>query len=262
MADASSKRMIRCRFVAVLLLICLRVLPASPDDKIPGLRLDGEKFTCEEAGKPTFRGFVVKPEGRGPFPAVLISHGLGGNAEGYARPKAREFVKLGYVCIAPDYAHSDPKGERKNFGASAENLRRAGKCLDLLASMPEVDPRRICALGNSMGAYLTIGLAAEQPNRLAAAAITAGGISPVAGFAAPSAAQAAKIRAPICILHGTADTTVPPERSRMLEEVLTGNKIVCERHLYEGVGHDLHAARAADVTGKIEAWFRKHAGPR
>jgi len=246
----------RLRF-CVVALVALLLSPAVRADDAKGLQLDGEKFTFDD-GKVSVRGILVKPEGKGPFPAVLVSHGLGGSAAQFGLPKAREFVKWGFVCIAPDYTHSDPKGDRKEFGASPENLRRAKKCLDILQSLPEVDRRKLCAYGNSMGAFVTIGLAAEEPERLAAAAITAGGINPVAGFPAPSKDQAAKIRTPFCILHGTKDTTVPPERSALLETVLKENKVECERHLFDGVEHNLHTAKAAEVNAKIEAWFRKY----
>jgi dipeptidyl aminopeptidase/acylaminoacyl peptidase len=242
---------------AVVVLACVLASPLTRADDPKGLRVDGEKFAIED-GKLSVRGILVKPAGNGPFPAVLISHGLGSTGEQFGRPKAREFVKWGFVCIAPDYAHSDPKGDRKDFGASAENLRRARKCLDILQSLPEVDPKRMCAYGNSMGAFVTIGLAAEEPDRLVAAAITAGGISPVPGFPAPSNALAGKIRTPFCVLHGTKDTTVPAERSRLLEDVLRASRVECERHLFEGVGHDLHVARAKEVNSRIEGWFRKY----
>lgn len=53
-----------------------------------------------------------------------------------------------------------------------------------------------------------------------------------------------------------------PERSKLLEDVLRANKVECQRHLFDGVGHDLHVARARDVNARIEAWFRKHTSPR
>jgi dipeptidyl aminopeptidase/acylaminoacyl peptidase len=239
-------------------LACLLTMPSAHADDLPGLSRDGDRFTFKE-GTLSFKGILVKPQGKGPFPAILISHGMGGNAEQFGMPKAREFVKRGFVCIAPDYTHGKRDGDRKTFGSSPENLRRAKKCLDILQSLPEVDGERLCAYGNSMGAFLTIGLAAEEPKRLAAAVITAGGINLVAGHAAPSREQAAKIRTPFLILHGTDDTTVPPDRSVLLAQVLRENKVEHERVLFEGVAHNLHAVKAKEVNAKMEEWFRKHA---
>jgi dipeptidyl aminopeptidase/acylaminoacyl peptidase len=81
---------------------------------------------------------------------------------------------------------------------------------------------------------------------------------PKASFPAPSSEQAAKIKIPICILHGTKDTTVPPERSALLEDVLKQNKTPCERQVFEGIGHDLHVAKSKEVNAAIAAWFGKH----
>jgi len=223
---------------------------------VKGVRFDGDRFTVEDGGL-SFRGVIFKPSGKGPFPAVLISHGLGGNGDQFGRNKSRAFVKAGFLCIAPDYAHVRG-GDRKDFGASAENLRRAKKCLDILEARPDVDSKRLYAYGNSMGAFLTIGLAAEESKRLAAAAITAGGVAPIDGQPAPSKARAEKIRIPICILHGTDDTTVPPERSKMLEEVLEKNHVACERKTFEGVGHELNASNAAEVDELMIKWFKKY----
>ena len=238
--------------MVIAVVLSLFALPARGSDS-KGVHFDGDRFTVKD-GSLSFRGVVVKPSGNGPFPAILISHGLGGDGERFGRQKAREFVKAGYVCISPDYAHIRG-GERKDFGASAENLRRARKCLDILESIKDVDSKRLYAYGNSMGAFLTIGLAAEEPKRLAAAAVTAGGIAPVDGQPAPSKARAAKIKIPILILHGTADTTVPPERSQMLADVLKTNNTPHDRKLFDGVGHELHVAKANDVNALILKWF-------
>jgi dienelactone hydrolase len=246
-------RQLSLAFNAAMFTLTVTAYVTAGDAK--GVRFDGERFTVKD-GTLSFGGLLVKPSGKGPFPAILISHGLGGNGEQIGRVKSREFVKAGYICISPDYAHVRG-GDRKDFGASPENIRRAKKCLGILESLKEADAKRFYAYGNSMGAFLTIGLAAEEP-RLAAAAITAGGVAPVDGQPAPSRARAAKIKIPVLILHGTTDTTVPPERSRMLEDVLKESKAPYKRNLFEGVGHELHASKAKEVNAAIDEWFKKH----
>jgi dienelactone hydrolase len=218
--------------------------------------LNGERFTWKDAER-TFEGILLKPAGDGPFPAVLISHGLGGNPEGFSLPKAREMVKWGLVCVGPAYTHAGKGGDRATFGASAENLKRAAICLDILGKQPYVDAKRIAAYGNSMGAFVTVGLAAVDP-RLKCAAITAGGVAPKDGMPAPSEAVAAKIRVPIYTLHGMSDSTVRPEQSQKLNDILATSMVSNGRATYEGVGHNLHQERAADVYAKIKAWFEKH----
>ena len=235
-----------------IVLAFLVLWPQSP----PGFTFDGDRWTWTD-GTRTVKGILLKPEGKGPFPAVLISHGLGGSAETFSRQKARDFVSWGLVCVACDYTHADGKADRRSFGSSPENLARANVCLELLASLKEVDGKRIGAYGNSMGAFLTIGLTAALPDRIAAAAITAGGISEAAGFPAPSAEEAAKIRTPFLILHGTKDTTVPPERSVLLKDVLDRQKVANERRTFEGVGHNLHQEKAEEVQKLIKEWFQK-----
>lgn len=222
-----------------------------------GVVWNGDRFTVTSDGA-SFGGILLKPEGKGPFPGLLISHGRGGSAEKLGRMKGGEFVRLGYVCIAPDYTHALIQGDRRDFGASGENLRRAGKCLDMLLAQPEVDPKRVYAYGHSMGAFLTIALAAAEPERLAAVAITAGGIAPEAGNPAPPKETAEKITLPFLILHGSADTTVPPERSKLLQEVLDKQGTVCERQVFEGVGHSLPTQRSGEVCDLINRWFCKY----
>jgi dienelactone hydrolase len=246
--------MARSIFLATVALLAPGVCAGEPK----GFKLDGERFKFDD-GELSFSGVLIKPSGKGPFAAVLISHGLGGNGERMGRVMARDFVRHGFVCISPDYTHSNPRGDRKTFGASAENIKRAKKCLDILQSLSEVDSKKLYAYGNSMGAFLTIGLAAEESDRLVAAAITAGGINSVAGFAAPSKTQATKkSKIPFCILHGSDDTTVPPEKSKLLEEVLKQNKVPCDRIVFDGVGHNLNGAKGREVNEKIEAWFAKY----
>ena len=226
-------------------------------------------------------GILLKPEGKGPFPGVLISHGLGGSAQSFGLNKAREMVKWGVVCIAPNYTHTgtgagpgakkgvastaDPAASKAarppmpaNVGASEENIRRARTCVEILRGLPEVDGKRIAAYGHSMGGFVTIGLAAAVPDLLKAAAITGSGVAPRAGFPAPSVEAAEKIRTPFLILHGSADNTVRPAQSASLKEVLDRNKVPNERHIFEGEGHPIDQTEREEVFSRVREWFTKH----
>jgi acetyl esterase/lipase len=269
-----------------------KALGSEPTAKVPGtasaenpagtageFQLNGDRWTYRD-GDFAMSGILLKPEGRGPFPAVLISHGLGGSAESFGLNKAREMVKWGFVCIAPSYTHSagalgNRSGASKagpptngarggqrpvDYGASAENLRRASTCLELVSRMPEVDAKRLFAYGHSMGGFVTIGLAATAPDRLQAAAITGSGIGPREGFPAPSAAKAEQVRSPFLILHGSADTTVRPQQSADFKAILDKNRVLNDRTVYDGEGHPIDQTQREQVFAAVRAWFEKHGG--
>jgi dienelactone hydrolase len=232
--------------------------PASPAAKIENFQLTGERWTCTADGKPLI-GLLLKPEGRGPFPAIVLSHARGVRVENAVRSKGRDFVKWGFVGIATDYTHkggtTDPGF---TFGARPENIRRALACLEIVRQQEDVDPRRIAAYGHSMGAFVTIALAAAAPDKIAAAAITAGGVHPQAVRPSPTPDVAEKVRAPFLILHGAADKVVSPKDSELFKQVLDKNKVPNERHLFEGVSHNLPGERADEVNHLIREWFTKH----
>ncbi len=234
---------------------------------VEGFYLSGERWTCTADGKP-LAGIMLKPEGVGPFPAIILSHGLGGSSQTMMRTRGAELVKWGFVCIATDYTHAGTggggRGSREGVdfsqaGARPENIRRGLACLEILRQQKEVDPKRIALYGHSMGAFLTIALAAAAPDKIAAAAITAGGVVMVMDdyrvAAAPAADVADRIRAPFLILHGTADTTVAPQSSERLKQSLDSHGVPNERHLFEGVGHGLPIEKSDEVNRLLREWF-------
>lgn len=242
-----------------LLLVLLFAAPIglASAEPVPEFKLAGTKWSYKK-DKLELSGVFAKPEGKGPFPAILISHGKGGNAEGFGGQKMQEFVKWGFVCIAPNYTHAG-KGAAgfKDQGASEENLARASKCLDILESLPYVDKKRIAAYGHSMGGFVTIGLAAKEPDRLTAAAITGSGVSPAEGFPAPSAKTAQKVRTPFLILHGSVDPVARPEQSASLKSILDANKVPNERKVFDGEGHPIDQTKRAEVYEAIKGWYTK-----
>ena len=230
---------------------------------LPGFTLAGESWTYDPGdGGPLIVGRLVQPTvGSAPHPAVLISHGQGGNAAGFVTQKANVMKTWGLVCIGPDYTHVNTSYAVGTDGWSAENERRARACLTILASLGTVDMTRVAAYGNSKGAFLTAGLCgAVAPGTLRCAAITAGGTSgsTITTSASPALQEVQGITAPMLLLHGSADTTVFPIQSETLANVLAANGIPFHRYVWEGVSHNLHADRASEVYTLMRAWFSEH----
>ncbi|MEI6533930.1 MAG: acetylxylan esterase [Verrucomicrobiaceae bacterium] len=116
--------------------------------------------------------YCGRPEGKGPFPAILLVHGGGGAA---FKDWARHWAKRGYVSLAMDLAGNGPAGRLTDGGPDQDDNTKFREFTDsevkdmwtyhavaavirghsLLASMKEVDPTRIGMTGISWGGYLT-----------------------------------------------------------------------------------------------------------
>lgn len=239
------------------------LLAASAQAQLPGFTLAGEDWTYDPGdGGSVISGKLIQPTtGEAPHPAVIISHGQGGNAQSFGAQKAAVMRTWGLVCIAPNYTHVDGDYPPDSDGWSPENERRARACLTILASRPDVDVARIGAYGNSKGAFVTAGLCgAAQPGEIRAAAITAGGTSGTSDASLPSPAvqEVAGIRAPFLMLHGGVDRTVDPEQSETLAEILASLGVPHARFVWGGIDHQLHAARESEVNVIVRAWFSEH----
>jgi dienelactone hydrolase len=145
----------------------------------------------EEVEFPTYTRreitFAVEPSDR--LPAYLmIPRGLTGKTAGilalhqtYALGKeepagvsgmlnrnyGQELAERGYVVIAPDYpGYGDYKIDAYGMGyasATMKGIWNHMRCVDLLQSLPEVDPDRIGAIGHSLGGHNTLFVGAFDP---------------------------------------------------------------------------------------------------
>jgi dienelactone hydrolase len=94
-------------------------------------------------------GYLTKPDGAGPFPAVVILHGCSGLLPSHTL-MAERLRLWGYVALAIDSL--GPRGQ-SNASASGSHDQPvdAYSGLNFLAAQPFVDPDRIGLLGYSMG---------------------------------------------------------------------------------------------------------------
>jgi dienelactone hydrolase len=177
-----------------------------------------------------------KPQGSGPFPAVLLNHGSGRSPEELRRLGPYEhnpeilgpvFMRHGYVLL---YLFRRGIGPSAGQGASAVDLmnREAGgparnalqmellqnremgdtlAALAVLRRLPGVDSRRIALIGHSFGGSLTLLMAEREPDVKAVVVFSAAGYS---WDRSPELrkrllAAAGQIKAPVMFIHAAND---------------------------------------------------------
>jgi dienelactone hydrolase len=211
------------------------------------------------------QGVLLKPRSPSPHPAVIISHGAGGNANGYARAIAQEMVQWGLVTIATNYTHAGgvpigAPGTLTEPGASPSNLLRGHLAFDILRLVGYVDMRRVALHGHSMGAFVTAALAGRYPGDFRVASHTAGGVRlgiTLLEAAAPVESQVIGIRAPYQMHHGDRDFVVPLAMDERLASILRSAGVANELRVYPGADHD-DLSRSSAVLGEIRTWYAAH----
>lgn len=213
------------------------------------------------------QGILLKPAGAGPFGAVIISHGAGGNVSALPRTIAIEMRRWGLVGIATNYTHSagvpiGAPGTANDPGATEANIQRAHAVREILRTLSYVDQTKVAAHGHSMGAFVTTALVATYPNDFRVASHTAGGIrlQGIIAGPAPSESQARLIRTPYQLHHGDQDEVVPIAQDQRLDAILQANPVAHEFYVYAGADHD-DVSRSPTVLARIRMWYSAYQVP-
>ncbi len=171
----SAVRSFACRCFAVAALSGLeltRQAPASAEDLVKfdsaAPRLDkveeplarsGGKIAKRKPGAP-IQGYLTKPSGQGPFPAVVLLHSCLG-LPAARRSIARVFAGWGYVALFVDDFTT-----RAVKQTCAEDFREGASdafgALAFLSRLPFVDRKRIAAVGYSQGADTALEIASSR----------------------------------------------------------------------------------------------------
>ncbi len=135
-----------------------------------------EQIVTIPSGSSTFDGYLVQPEGDGPFPAVVVIHEIVGLNDNI-KDIARRFTSEGYIALAVDlfagrnravcmFRFMSQMMLKPLNNTSIENLKDA---LTFLTEQPGVDAERLGAIGFCMGGGFSIAWACSD-NRLKAIA--------------------------------------------------------------------------------------------
>jgi len=159
------------------------------------------------------QGDLVKPDGAGPFPAVIVLHGCGGMHDMTKRKLIDELVAWGYAILLVDsYATRRIQPEQActsgAFTTMGKRRRDAFGALVFLGSQTFVDPRRVGIVGFSAGAWVTLSVAEpdafelfEPPSNLR--------FRVAAAFYPPCVWAGARPAIPTLILIGASDDWTP-----------------------------------------------------
>jgi dienelactone hydrolase len=179
-------------------------------------------YACEGV---TLRGYLARTEGP-KRPGVLLFHeGVG--LEDFAMAKARQVAELGYVALAADMF-----GERRQarnlqevatvvggLRAEPQRLRaRADAALATLAGRPEVDAKRLAAIGFCFGGSVVLELARSGADLKAAVSFHG-----VLGTKNP--ATEGRVKASILVLTGAEDPLAPPDQVAAFESEMRAAKV-------------------------------------
>ena len=209
------------------------------------------------------RGYLVKPAGEGPFPAVLVIHenrGLNPYIEDVARRAAVE----GFLALAPDglfpiggYPGNDDEGK-----VMQKTLDKDKLFTDLLNSARflkshALSSGKLGATGFCYGGGVVNNLAVQMGSALDAGV-------PFYGIA-PATEDVAKIQTPLLIQYAENDPRVNASREEYRKALETHQKEFV-MHIYEGTRHGFHNnstprynEQQADVAWeRTMSFFKKH----
>ena len=191
-------------------------------------------------------------------PVLVFFHG-NGDGLGGAIVATRAFADSGYGLMLPEY-----RGYGGNPGAPSEaGLYRDGEAALRWLAGEGVPVGGVVLVGNSLGSGVATELAARHRVRalalisgftsladVAAAKMRAFPVRPLLRDRYDNAAKLPRVAAPVLVLHGTADTLIPPAHGVALARAATRGRL----ELVPEVGHEL--AYLPDAQKTALRWLR------
>jgi dienelactone hydrolase len=139
------------------------------DVYLPTARLNQQiiRIPVDADGDITLQTTVYKPDGAGPFPMIVFNHGkIPGDPRMQERsdplPFAREFVRRGYVVVAPNrqgFGQSGGVYHQDGCDVESNGMSQAGDvaaAVDYMSKQPYVDASHIVVAGTSHGGLATL----------------------------------------------------------------------------------------------------------
>lgn len=208
---------------------------------------------------------MARPDGPGPFPAVVILHdcsGLGPGSSGAPGRWSRELVARGYVVLMPDSftTRGHPGGVCTDASPSRGEVGPARRRIDAYAalaharSLPFVDGRRVGVMGGSHGGSTTLAvmaapgsngesLAQDRRGGFAGAVALYPGCRAALGSWRSDGSGTYRAVAPLLILIGEKDDWTPPAPCVELTRSSRATQHPVDIVVYPGAHHSFDSDR-------------------
>jgi carboxymethylenebutenolidase len=188
-----------------------------------------------KSGDEEIKGFLAEPDGKGPFPAVVVIQEWWGLND-WIKENAKRLAEQGYVALAPDLYRGKVTDNPSEASQLLRGLPQDRALRDLkaaattLAGRDNVRKDRIGAIGWCMGGGLALQLALND-DRITACVICYGRVLSDPGMLKP-------LNAAVLGIFGQDDRGIPAQGVRDFEQALKKiGKKVEEVHIYPNAGH-------------------------
>jgi carboxymethylenebutenolidase len=193
-----------------------------------------EESVTFKSGGENASGFVATPEGKGPFPAVVVIQEWWGLND-WVKDQARALAKEGYVALAPDLyrgkvTKSQEEAHQLMMGAPPDRVERDLRAAyAYLQGRKDVKKDRVGSIGWCFGGHWSLELATKEPTLAAT----------VAYYGAPPTdpAAIAAIKAPVLGNYGGDDKGPSPDQVRAFESAMKKAGKPIDVKIYDGAPH-------------------------
>jgi len=220
-----------------------------------------EESVVKVGAKQNMRATLITPDGDGPYPAVLVLHTSGG-LQSADIDYARRLVAQGYVALVPAFMEAYgivARTRADTFTGDAKPIYDdLVAALATLAQNAKVRGSKLGAVGFSNGGYFAAWLAATNAVQAGIAyygAFSGAGTDRSLGrFREAFSAKSA----PLLILHGAADGTVPVKLAQDLAAIVQSAHGTVELQIYPRTDHrfEREPASPAAQAAAADAWQR------
>jgi carboxymethylenebutenolidase len=207
--------------------------------------------------------YVAQPDDNAKHPGIVLIQewwGIEPHIQGLAQKLATE----GFIVAVPDLSHgkvaTEPDDATRLYMMIRNNVERAAQeiigALNVVKSMPNVEPKKPGLIGFCLGGFLTYTVASLYPDLGTVVAFYGAGYD-------PTPEEVAKVNAPVLAIYGRQDNSIPLEQIYKIEKLYKDKgkditvKVYDAGHAFVNPDHGAGNEQAASAAWSLAVNFLK-----